>query len=188
MRPDDQCLWNTRGASHSALLLPVNPCYPLINQFLVELALVVFGIVRKANLLEEDSKPTRRKIKLTPSTNDARIDLSGNWTSCFEESFIEDSEYMENVSITFNNGDIRGKIVNFRSPGNEDSGKSYSFSASLKNNDLIGTYEIDDPTRQDSGCFYLVKSGDGTIFTGFTILYEHTENDLTISPYTWKRN
>lgn len=158
----------------------------LFAAFVLELAGAIYYLVKRGDILNENSSPAGSSITIIPA-NQTAINLTGKWMSCCSGNFSDECAYIETIEVEHENGNVRGIIVNVKSPDSEDLGKSYKFNATFSNGDLVGTYHITDKTRKDSGCFYLVRSGDGTEFKGMAVIYDHPKNELLTTPYTWKR-
>ena len=83
---------------------------------------------------------------------------------------------------------VTGTIKCLKSPNDEDQGKEWSFIANFENNNLIGTYTINDDKKADPGCFYLNLKDKADTFRGYILLFQHQREAIEHHDYQWKRN
>lgn len=114
-----------------------------------------------------------------------RPDVSGGWTSTFEE---DDVEKHETVQVS----QIGEKISGVMTLTEEDNTIITSkFTGSIQSNVIKGLYENQNPEGFEQGAFVLNLDPRGAHASGQYIYYVTQENgltsELTASPYTWRR-
>ena len=109
------------------------------------------------------------------------ISINGKWEGALK---IDTDKYQEKIIIKQSAFQVNGTIteVNGTKPG-----KIFTFNGIIKNLNLVCTYESQDKTSLDRGCFSLRLENDGNCLKGYSLFYHDPDNSIKTGGYIWNR-